>query len=193
MKCNKSISIFLLFVIGLVAGFLVNSYVPQLVGGGTQTYLDDNILETELSFEYPTGWHVFGTRNFEDSNMNIPNIELKLSSDPITFTYPSGGGFNTAVQVSTIELGTAIHASSENASDWQTVTSDKVLVNGKEAARIRVVTDMTHEDISYEIPFVEQVFVFGEKFGYQLDHYYSDAEDENEKAWKLLLDTFEIE
>lgn len=158
----------------------------------TRTY-KTTLRDEEISFEYPTGWHMEGIRNFETGEYSFPSLTLRLDQDPLVATSPSGGPRGATIELFGLtDEGPAIMAELESLPAWQTFTTDKITVNGKTVERVIITTDMSHPSVSYEIPFTERLFIKGEKQYFMAYHYYAEASEANEPAWELFKSTLSI-
>jgi len=168
--------------------------VPEVEEAPTTRLINEWYELFPFSFEYPVGMHVTGHRFFDSPNRVRPDIEYGVSRDPVVVTSPSGGpGHVPAVSVWLNDENTAINGLWEGRPEWQTVTKDTVMVDGQSADRYTITTDMTNRNVSYEFAFEELVFVNRiNGSSYTLQHIYNTADQADEEAWTLLLDTFSM-
>lgn len=148
---------------------------------------------SDLSFEYPLGWHLYEQRHFDNPSRVLPQHTIYLSDAPLLSVSPSGGpGLRYDIQIDRMDEGEAYLAEVESIPEWVDATVSEVTIAGKQARWTRYVTDTTDPNVSYEPPFWETIHVFGEEANYRIEYTYSDPSEAEAGVWSKLIETFEL-
>ncbi len=157
------------------------------------TLYETNIAKEDISFEYPTGWHLTGLRDWEAEDGKFPSITLALDPEPQVLTSPWGGPLTRQIEFKSLVGDEAMMAEYEDLPAYMSYKKDEIMINGKTAERLVVTTDMNHPDFeAYGIPFTERLWIKGDERTFVAYHYYEEASEANEPAWELFKKTLSI-
>lgn len=145
-----------------------------------------NLASTEISFNYPNGWHVSGSRIY-DSPDGEADFTYGISPDPIIVISPNEG-IHWTVEMHSIASDAAIYAGYGEA-DWESFETDTLTINGVEATRFRLTAS---EDMVFTPKHQEVIFLSGDEHRFEIIYSYNEPEEANDPAWLTIRDSIVV-